>query len=664
MSDTGSDASGNGQFLSLLTALGEGALQAISFHAEESVSAPYSVTVEVISGQATIDPDAVLFQPACLTIAFGTGGPRIMQGMVRSFVATGEPVRDQYAYTLTFVPKLWFMGQTHDCRIYPDMAVTDILTSICGDAGQTITINVYGDKTAQPYVTQFNETDFAFFSRLVEEAGYFYYFTHTAGDHTLIVTDQNQGFVTSPKPSMTVAHEGGGTDVLTAWHKIGSTAHGSFHLLDYDLTQPTTLPEDTEATTLGTAGAAARDVFEWPALALTQSDVAARARLKMEAAEAEAGLIEALGANPGFMPGTRFTIAADPYTGAANVEYVIRSVSSSGHDQGWVTGGGASDYTNRIVAFPSATTWREKFVTPRPVMAGIHSAVVIGDTGEEIHSEQYGRVKVSFFWDHRKDITADNGIWVRVIQPWAGNTWGWQHLPRVGCEVAVAFFDGDPDRPVIVGGLYNADMMPVFPVPGQQTKSGLRTRSTTGGSSSTFSEFSIDDKAGSELVFLHAEKDMFTEIENNDTLTIGNNQTITVKNDQAITISNDRSLTVSGTETIEVDGAQTVTLKNGRTTTINASGDSLTVNDGGITITAKQSDIAIAANAGNITVTAMNSIKLTVGGNSIEINSEGVTINATKVSVQGQAMVQIQGPMTQVSADGMMTLKGGVMMLN
>jgi type VI secretion system secreted protein VgrG len=656
MSDTDSSASANGQLLSLQTALGQAALQPISFHAEESLSAPYSVTVEAISTQAAIDPDLILFQPACLTVTFGSEAPRIMHGMVRFFVATGEPVRDQFAYTLTFVPKLWFMGQTHDCRIFPEMAIADILTSICGDSGQTIAVNVYGRKPAKPYVTQFNETDFAFFSRLVEEAGYFYYFTHTASDHTLVITDQNQGFVASPKPSTTIAHQGGGTDVLTAWHKIGTTAHGSFHLLDYDLTQPDTLPENTQTTTLATPGAAARDVFEWPALELTQSDVEARARLKMEAAEAEAGLIEALGANPDFMPGTRFTIAADPYTGAANVEYIVRAVSSSGHDQTWVAGGGASDYANRIVAFPSATVWREKFVTPRPVMAGIHSAVVVGDSGEEIHSETYGRVKVRFFWDHRQTITADNGIWVRVIQPWAGNTWGWQSLPRVGCEVAVAFFDGDPDRPVIVGGLYNADMMPVFPISAQQTKTGLRTRSTTGGSDSTFSEFSIDDNKGSELVFLHAEKDMFTEIENNDTLTVGNNQ--------SITITNDRTLTVKAKETIEVDDAQTVTVKNGRTTTISAAGDSLTVNDGGITMTAKQSDIAVEASMGNITLTAMNSIKFTVGGNSIEINAEGVTINATKVSVQGQAMVQIQGPMTQVSADGMMTLKGGVMMLN
>jgi type VI secretion system secreted protein VgrG len=632
MSETGSDASDNVQLLSLQSPLGQGTLQPISFHAEEAISAPYTVTVETISEQPAIDPDTVLFKPTCLTITHGPGGPRVMQGMVRSFVASGEPVRDQYAYTLTFVPKLWFMGQTHDCRIFTGKTIADILTAICDDIGQTITVNVSGSKPVQPYVTQFNETDFAFFSRLVEEAGYFYYFTHAAGDHTLVVTDQNQGFVASPKPSMTIAHEGGGTDVLTAWHKIGSTAQGSFHLLDYDLAQPDTLPEDTETTTLATSGATVRDVFEWPALALEQSDVAARARMKMEAAEAEAGLIEALGANPGFMPGTRFTIATDPYTGAENVEYVIRSVSSNGHDESWVSGGGASGYASRIVAFPAATTWREKFVTPRPVMAGIHSAVVIGDSGEELHSEEYARVKVRFFWDHRKDVTADNGVWVRLIQPWAGNTWGWQSLPRVGCEVAVAFFDGDPDRPVIVGGLYNANMMPVFPIPGEQTKTGLRTRSTTGGSSSKFSEFSIDDKSGSELVFLHAEKDMFTEIENNDTLTVGQ--------------------------------AQSITVKNGRTTTIEAAGDSLTVKDGGITITASASDIAVDATKGAVTVTAMNSIKFKVGDSSIEITPSGVTIKALQISVQGTAKVEVKGPMAQVSGDGMLTLKGGVMQLN
>ena len=325
--------------------------------------------------------------------------------MVRSFVATGEPVRDQYAYTLTFVPKLWFMGQTHDCRIFPGMTIAEILQSICGDVGQTITINVYGDKPVKPYVTQFNETDFAFFSRLVEEAGYFYYFTHTSSDHTLVVTDQNQGFIASPKPSLTVAHEGGGTDVLTAWHKIGNTAHGSFHLLDYDLTQPATLPEDTETTTLADLGRGERGTCSsgrpWRS---PRRMWQARARLKMEAAEAEVGLIEALGANPGFHARNSVHHRSRPIHRRGRMSNTSSAASAAADmTRAGSPAAGASDYTNRIVAFPSATTWREKFVTPRPVMAGIYSAVVIGDSGEEIHSEQYGRVKVSFFWDHRKD---------------------------------------------------------------------------------------------------------------------------------------------------------------------------------------------------------------------------------------------------------------------
>jgi type VI secretion system secreted protein VgrG len=182
--------------------------------------------------------------------------------------------------------------------------------------------------------------------------------------------------------------------------------------------------------------------------------------------------------------------------------------------------------------------------------------------------------------------------------------------------------------------------MPVFPITSEQTKSGMRSRSTTGGSSSTFSEFSIDDKAGSERMFLHAEKDMLTEVENN------------------------RTLTVKAKDTVEVDDAQSITVKNGRQTTINAAGDNLTVNDGGISITAQKSDITIEASTGNVTLKALNSIKLVVGGNSIEINQEGVTISAMKVSVKGQGMVQVQAPMTQVNGDGMLTLKGGLVQVN
>jgi type VI secretion system secreted protein VgrG len=633
MSDVQAEAGSSIQrLLSLQTALGQDVLQPVSFHAEEAINAPFLVTVETVSDQASIDPDTVLYQPACLKVHHGAGDPRILHGFVRAFSAVGQPVRGQFSYTLTIVPKMWFMGQTIDCRIFPNKSIADILTTICQEAGQTLSLKIYGAKPPKPYVTQYNETDVAFLSRLVEEAGYFYYFTHAEGDHTLVITDQNQGFPQSPKPTMHVVHEGGGTDVLTQWHKVGTTAHAKYRLRDYDPTKPSTLPDGQQQTTLGTAGQPVRDVFQWPALAMTQDEATSHARLRMEAAEAEANLFEALGENHLFAPGSRFTVDRDPFDERAGVEYVVRGVSHSGQDHSWVTGESGASYANRITAFPVATTWREKLVTPRPAMTGIHSAVVLGAEGEEIHADQYGRVKVRFHWDHRQDATADTACWVRVVQPWAGNTWGWQHLPRVGTEVAVAFLDGDPDRPVVIGGFYNGQMMPVFPIPDEQTKSGFRSRSTTEGSTSTFSELSFDDKKGQEKVYLHAEKDMTVEVEHDQTLSI--------------------------------DNSQTITIKNGRTTTIKAAGDQLTVDDGGITITASQSDISIKASTGSIKMEALTSIELKVGANTVKIEQSGVTVSATQIKLSGQTMVQVEAPMTKINADGMMMLKGGIMMLN
>ncbi|MBS0644710.1 MAG: type VI secretion system tip protein VgrG [Proteobacteria bacterium] len=636
------------RLLSLQTDLRGGALEPVAFSAEESISTPFSVTVDAISDQATIDANSILYTPAALKITYGDGEPRVIHGMVRTFTAAGQPLRGRFADRLTIAPRLWFMGQTADCRIFCNKTTIDIVTTLCNEMDQALDVRVQGAGPSLPYVTQYNETDLAFLTRLLEEAGYFYYFTHTTSNHTLVVANQNQGFASGDPPAMTVAEEGGGTHVLTHWHRLGSTVHGKIKLRDYNLEQPSTRPDATHQTVLATPGASTRDVFVWPAQAATQAEADRSSRIRMEAAEAQAALIGAAGAHPALGAGSRFKVTKDPYDDAGDVEYIVRSISSNGEDRGWITGDGAATYGNRIVAFKASIPWREKLATPRPVMSGIHSAVVLGGGSDEIHADRYGRVKVRFHWDHREDATSDTACWVRVVQPWAGNTWGWQHLPRVGTEVAVAFLDGDPDRPVVIGGLYNAEMMPVFPIPGEQTKSGFRSRSTAQGSTSTVSELSFDDKKGSEKVYLHAEKDMTLEVEHDRSEEIGNDDTLTVKHDR--------------TETI--DNKQTTTIKNGRTTTIKAGGDALTVENGGVTVTAKMQDIAIKAELGALKLEAMQSIELKVGGNKITIDNTGVTIDALQLKLQGQGMVQIKGPMTQVNGDGMLMLKGGVMMLN
>ncbi len=654
---------GGTHLLSLTTPLGANVLKPIAFDAEEAISAPFVVEVEAVCDQASIDPTAILYKPACLSVVRPVGGTRLFNGMVRSIAASGVQQRGQYHYRLSIVPKLWFMGQTSDCRIFQQQTVGDIIQTVCGEAGQTVQLKVFGTQAPQEYISQYNETDLHLLSRLMEQAGLYYYFTHSAADHTLVVTDQNQGFPTGTKPVLIVIHEGGNIDTLSQWKPRAATAWGSTKLFDYDPANPATPPTASTPTTLGTSGAATRDITRWPALSLDGGVVSDRTRFMMESAEAAACLIDAAGSQHMLMPGAGFTLYRDPFVGTENVDHIVQSVHHRGTDESWIAGSGRATYENSFSAFPAAVTWRQSLVTPRPVMAGVFAAIVLGDAGEEIHADNLGRIKIRMMWDHRNDTVADKAVWARIIQPWAGNSWGWQHLPRVGSEVAVAFMDGDPDRPVVLGGMYNGNMAPVFAVPGEQTKSGLRSRSTTDGGTSNFSEFSIDDKMGSELMYLHAEKDLTTEVENDQKLAVTGNRTVTVGKDQSTTISGNDTLTVQKDQSVTITGNRTETVNKQESITV-ANGRSVTVQTGGDKLTVQLGDLTIQVSSGGISMQAMQQIQLTVGGNSIKIDQSGITLNGIMVKAQGQAMVQVQGPMIQVSADGMLMLKGGITMVN
>jgi len=658
-----------------LTITGASGLMPVEFRAEEAISAPFSVSVDVVTSTAIADPGSLLFQPACLTVQKG-GQTRYFNGMVRAVTAQGLPVRGYWRYNFVVVPKLWFMGQTSDCRIFQVQSVCDIITTICGENGQALSINVYGDKTPLDYVTQYNETDLRFISRLMEQAGYFYFFQHTKSAHTLVVTDQNQGFPASPKPTIYVIHAGDNLDVFSAWRQSTATALGKVTLLDYDPSQTALLDADQPTTFTSVAGASQRDVTRWPALTYVGSDVSARAAIDIAAAEAEVSVCEAEGTNASFAPGGRFTLAKDPVSGATSIDYIVRSVSHTGSDETWVTGTATPQYGNALTAFPVSVPWQQPLTIARPVMAGIFAATVLGDSGEEIHVDDLARIKARMMWDHRQETVADKGVWMRVITPWAGNSWGFQHHPRVGTEVAVAFMDGDPDRPVVVGGFYNASMAPIFPT-SQENKNGFRSRSTKDGATANFSEFSFDDTKGSELVYLHAERDMTREVENNDSLTVNNAQTITVDQGRSVTIKGkDDTLTVTdGNHSITVSqGNQSNTVSTGNfsetvsqgnhSTTVSAGNLSTTVSQGNHSTTVSMGNLTISVSMGSISISAMQGITLTCGSNSVQISPSGVTINGMQVQLQGTAQVSASAPIIQVSADGMLQMQGGIVMIN
>lgn len=600
--------------------LGAGVLSPVAFHAEERISAPYEVTIEAVSQQPAIDPNQLLFTPACLRVG-NSGGTRYFHGVVRAISRGGQPLRGLYRYTLSLVPRLWFKGQTTDCRIFQSVTLEDIIRMLCAEVQQTVSPAISDAITPYDYLTQYNETDLQFLARIIEEAGVFYFFEHTEGDHTLVVTDQQSAFPAAPKPALSVVYEGDTPDTLQEWRVRTQTVHGSVRWLDYDPAAPRQPVVGSSSTTLTAGGAAERDVAIWPARTTKGAVAQTNSAFAMQAAEAEAQLTDSSGTNPLLVAGGRFQLVRDPQTDAANVDYVVQAIAHHGRDETWAGVGGEMSYGNSFTAFPASVTWRQRLVQRRPAMPGIVAAVVIGDS--PIDSEAMFRVRVRVMWDYREQTSSISEVWVRILQPWAGNGWGWQNVPRIGTEVGVAFMDGDADRPVVVGAFYNGQMAPPFALPGDQNKSGLRTRSVPDGGTSNYSELSFDDTMGAEKVLLHAERDMTREVEHDDTIQIGNKQTITVTA--------------------------------GRQATVQAGGDQLTVQAG---------DLTINVESGSVSVEAQISITLKVGENSVTIDQSGITVAGTMIKLQGQAMVQTKGPMVQVNAEALLQLQGGIVMVN
>ncbi len=651
-----SDSAGGGAEGRALTISVSGAATdfiAVGFHAEETISAPFSLSIDFYAAGSPLSPDSYLFQPLTLKVARPNGPERYFNGMIRRLVTHGTAIRGYGFYRFEVVPNLWFLSQTIDCRIFPDASATDIFTKIFQDASITCDTRLQGTPAVRKYTTQFNETDLAFISRLMEEEGLYYYFEHTETAHTLVILDYNGAFKAIGGSALTYVETGGNYDVLTAFRRGDETAWGSVTLADYD---PVTVnhPTQTSSTLLTASGTGQRGVYLWPGHSDQAQILSARAKFRSEAADAAAALYEGEGQHEGFFAGGRFTLAADPIAGASDAGFVIQSVVHDFADATWITGGGQISYRNRFVVFPQATTWRQPFATPRPRMTGVYSALVITASGE-IDSEAIGRIKVQLFFDHRHDETGQNAMWVRVIQPWSGNGWGWQHMPRVGSEVAVAFLNGDPDHPVVIGCFYNGQQSPPFALPGQQAKSGFRSRSSAGGGTSNYSEFSIDDTMGSEVVLLHAEKDLTTEVEHDQSLTVGNNRTVTIKKDESITISGDRTLSVQGKVGHTSEKDYTVTSSSGNIV-VNAEAASVKVT--GATA------IQLAVGEGSTVKMDPTSITLTVGENSIKIDPSGVAINGTMIKAAAQALLDLKGPMAQLTGDGMLTLKGGLVQVN
>ena len=640
------------RLLLITSPLGAGALIATRLSVTEELGLPYAIEVEVLGSDPNLQAKDLLTKEITVTVSRIIDGQpvkRFFHGLVAEFQRLGPGAAGRTTYRLVAVPGLWRLGHKRNCRIFQDKTVKDIVTAVLGEHGQPApTWGILPTLQPIPYCTQFNETDLHFVSRLLEEHGMSCYFTHTASAHTLSISATAPGFPAFAGGDVTATHATTGAFQLGGWRRANRARSAStkFEDMDGERSQPSVVlakASDTRTYPDEPAMWAPGEAYRWPGGMATRPGLDSAA-VAMGGQETESEDFAAVALDPRFIPGARMSVAVKAEDGSAQTkQYVVTAARHEAEDSsGLVAGaGGSESYQGSIALVMTNRTWMPTQRHPRPVMAGLYSAKVTGPSGEKIHVDEFGRIKVKFRWDRLGKDDDTSSCWVRVAQSAAGAWGGTWFLPRVGDEVLVAFLDGDPDRPIVTGSVYGKDAKPPFQPGTNRSQSGISTRSYKSDDAGDANVFRFEDKKGSEHVFLHAQKDLQVEVENDETRTVDHDQIETVKNTRTITIK---------------DSHDALTLEKGNRAT--------TIKMGNETRDVKMGDFTLKCDLGNITLEAMQKITLKVGQSTIVIDQMGVTIKGMTITEEAQLMHKTKAVMLEENADAMVKVQGGIVMIN
>lgn len=681
-----------GKPMRLKTPLPDDTLMIERLVGEEAVSEPYTIHLDLLSTDSAVDAAKLLRKPVSVAIDLEAGGQRFFHGVVRRFVQLGR-ADGLVSYRAEVVPWLWFLSLTSNCRIFQQKSVPDIVKQVLKDMGVAdVKLNLTGKYAARDYCVQYRESDLAFISRLMEEEGIFYFFDHEAGKHTLVLADAPSAVTVGPVSKLRMAVNADGnvlTDVITSLEVDSEVVSGKVTLVDYNDTQTKRMESSVAG---GAKGTEAYRRFDYPGKFAAVDEGDRLARLRLEESESLSFVVNGATNYRGLRSGQKVEVV-EHYRRDVNQPYHVLSATHDGTEGGYRSQDGepAFSFGTMFEAIPHPTPFRPAQVTPKSIVHGTQTAVVVGPAGEEIYVDKYGRVKVQFFWDQAGKKDEMSSCWVRVSSVWAGKTWGAIHVPRIGQEVVVDFLEGDPDRPIIVGRVYNGEQMPPYDLPANSTQSGVKSRSAKGGSSANFNEFRFEDKKGSEQVFLHAEKNFDLEVEKDETHWVGHDRTRTVDHDEIVHVKHDRTETVDNNETITIHGLRavtvdkddTVTVKSGNRSVVVQQGNdakkvntgnlatdvsmgnaSLKVAKGNLSTDVSMGNVSLKAGVGKITYEALQGIEFKVGQNSVKIDQKGITIKGLMVSIEGSVQTELKGLMTKVNASAMLTVKGAITMIN
>ncbi|NJD06638.1 MAG: type VI secretion system tip protein VgrG [Methylococcaceae bacterium] len=562
--------------IQISTPLGPDKLLFYRMAGSEQLSALFEYDVELLSPDSDIDPEQLLGQNVTIKLELPQGGWRYFNGHVSRFGHYGT--LDFLAiYRALIRPWPWFLTCNADCRIFQNKTIPDIVKEIFRIHGHT-EFEEKLSETYKPreYCVQYRETDFNFVSRLLEEEGIGYFFRHTDGKHTLVMTDSVhayspfEGYAEVPfiHPGNTERYK---QDHIDEWMFAQEVQPGAFAATNYDFTKPRA---DLKAKSMVQRSHphSKYELFDYPGphVETEHGESYTRRRIEEHHARFEQGTGH--GNARGLACGYRFKLMGYPRDDR-NREYLVTGARFQLYSNAYLSSmaGAPEEYSCQFSAIDAKTVFRPQRVTPKPFVQGPQTAVVTGPAGEEIYTDEHGQVKVKFHWDRYSQKDETSSCWVRVSHPWAGQGWGAISIPRIGQEVIVDFLEGDPDRPIITGRVYNADTRAPFALPGAAVISGIKSDTHKGAG---YNEISMDDTAGKEKFLIHSQYDMTTTVRNNDTQHVMVDRTIHVDGKHTETIKKDLRLTVAEGDQVNIvesghlhiQAAQTITLKVGGST--------------------------------------------------------------------------------------------------
>jgi len=646
--------------MELVTPLGEDVLLFHGMSAREEISRPFEYQLDLLSAKDNVKFDDILGKNVTLKVALPDESTRFFNGYVTR-IAQGGTYGRYNRYFVTVRPWLWFLTRTADCRIFQDMKVPDIIKQVFADhPSADVKLELTGTYRKWNYCVQYRETDFNFVSRLMEHEGIYYYFRHSDGHDTLVLSDSTSKHTPAKgceklsyvPPTQLVKPD---LEHVSAWDFEQEVQPGVYVHDDYDLERPSvelkvnkTLPRGYTPSDY--------EVYDYPGFYIEKPDGEQYAAVRIDEMGTQFATARGTTNARAMAVGSLWTLEDHPRDDQ-NREYLVVSANYNLTFENYESlpeGSGGASYSCAFVAMPSAQQFRPQRLTPKPFVQGPQTAVVVGPAGDEIYTDKYGRVKVQFHWDRYGKKDENSSCWIRVSQPWAGKGWGSVSTPRIGQEVIVDFLEGDPDQPIITGRVYNAEQQPPFGFPAGAVLSGIKSQTHKGAG---YNELSMDDTAGKEKITIHGQYDMASTIEHDQTLTVHNNRTDTIDVNDTESVGNNQKCTVGVNQDISVGSSQTVKVGANRTRQVGAA-ESVTIGASqSISVGSTKTETIAIAKA--LTIGAGYQVSVGGGMNETIGAAKAEEIGGAKVVAVGGASAEMIGSLKVVKAGGSISESAG-----